>query len=656
MSIPLLLARLFFLLSLPLAQDGGLELTAAAGFDGLYEPSQAVSLVVSARNDGAAVDGEIHVLSSGAGDSGGLIFSAPLSLPTGADKRVPLTIYVPPFGGSLIVRLISDGVVLAETRTNRLNSVSRDDLFYGVISPDPGGLAFLETIPGSRADAAVAYLSLADLPEVASAWDALDVLILDDADTSRLTAGQSAALQAWVESGGQLVVTGGLGGPMTAAGVADLLPVNVRGVESRTELPALAEFSGEAFGAPGPYVVSTSELTTGESLIAQDGLPLLAHRTLGRGGVYFLALDPKAAPLAGWPGGAALWDEIASAAPVLPPWAWGIQDGYAAAQAVSYVQGLDLPSIWQLVLFLLLYTAIIGPINFLILRRINRRELAWITIPALVLLFSAITFFTGFRTRGNNATLNIMSVAYGSANADTLRTQSVMGLYSPRRGRYDITLPYESAAFPFQQGFGALVGGSNLDTVERAGEVTLRQVRTDTSEIATFIVDAHLPRPAISATAVLSPEGDEVEVTVRNNTTETIENAIVIHGQEQESLGNIAPAEEKIVTIALNTAAASPTPDPMFPAGFVYPQPLINDPTLILGTSEYYNDPIAYPRWQLIQSHYSGESFAPLTLPDPSRLVTLGGWLAGSAQQASLSANEATQTGVTLLLLEIPVQ
>ena len=44
---------------------------------------------------------------------------------------------------------------------------------------------------------------------------------------------------------------------------------------------------------------------------------------------------------------------------------------------------------------MLLYTAIIGPINFLILRRINRRELAWITIPALVLLFSAITFFTG---------------------------------------------------------------------------------------------------------------------------------------------------------------------------------------------------------------------------------------------------------------------
>jgi hypothetical protein len=658
MTIPLLLARLFFLLlSLPLAQDGGLELMAAAGFDGLYEPSRAVPLVVSARNNGAAVEGEIQVLTSSTGDAGGLIFSAPLSLPTGADKRIPLTIYVPPFGGSLIVRLVSDGAVLAETRTNRLNGVSRDDLLYGVISPDPGGLAFLETIPGSRADAAVAYLSPGDLPEVASAWDALDVLVLDDTDTSRLTAGQSAALQAWVEGGGQLVVTGGPGGPMTAAGVADLLPVSVRGVESSGDLPALAEFGGEAFGAPGPYVVATSDLATGETLIDQDGLPLLARRALGRGSVYFLALDPKAAPLAGWPGGVVLWDEIASGAPVLPPWAWGIQDGYAAAQAVSYVQGLSLPSVWQLVLFLLLYTAIIGPINFLILRRINRRELAWITIPALVLLFSAVTFFTGFRTRGNNATLNIMSVAYGSANADTLRTQSVMGLYSPRRGRYDITLPYDSAAFPFQQGFGALVGGSNLDTVERAGEVTLRQVRTDTSEIATFIVDAHLPRPAISASAVLSTTGNEVEVTVRNDTTETIENAVVIHGQEQDSLGDIAPGEVKTVALTLVApSAASPTPDPMFPAGFVYPQPLINDPSLILGTSEYYNDPIAYPRWQLIQSHYSGESLTPLALPDPSDLVTLGGWLAGSAQQASLSADNTTQTGVTLLLLEIPVQ
>src|SRR5690606_13837951 len=144
-------------------------------------------------------------------------------------------------------------------------------------------------------------------------------------------------------------VTGGSGGPRTAAGVAGLLPVAVGGVESVAALPALADYAGVAPDAAGPYVLTTAELTGGQPLIDQDGSPLLAQRQIGRGSVYFLALDPKSAPLAGWSGGDRLWQDIAAAAPSLPPWAWGIQDGYAAAQAVSYIPGLNLPSAWQLV-------------------------------------------------------------------------------------------------------------------------------------------------------------------------------------------------------------------------------------------------------------------------------------------------------------------
>ena len=149
----------------------------------------------------------------------------------------------------------------------------------------------------------------------------------------------------------------------------------------------------------------------------------------------FLALDPKLAPLAGWSGQAVVWQTIATLSPAPGPWANGIQDGYAATQAVASIPGLRLPSVWQLLLFLFAYTLVIGPINFLVLRRLRRRELAWVTIPVLVLLFSAITFFTGFRTRGGAAVLNEMSVAYGSVEAERVRTQSIVGLYSPRRGR-----------------------------------------------------------------------------------------------------------------------------------------------------------------------------------------------------------------------------
>ncbi|MBP6016763.1 MAG: hypothetical protein KA586_08590 [Candidatus Promineofilum sp.] len=659
MPLSLLLIRFLLLFLLTLVQEDGLTLTAEAGFDGLYEPMTTVPVVVSARNDGAPFEGEIRVFASATAGSSGLVYSAPITLPTGADKRVPLTLYVEPFsGGNLVVQLVSDGVAVAETRTNRLNTVNRNELFYGVISPDPGGLAFLETVPGRRTDAAVAYLQLADLPEVSSAWDALDILIIDDTDTGRLTAAQRAALHAWLESGGQLVVTGGAGGAKTAAGVADLLPVSVSGATSLVDLPALSEAAGEPLGAIGPYVVTTSVLGEGKVWLEQDGLPLVASRAVGRGAVTFLALDPKAAPLSGWPGAEVIWSRVAAGTPDGLPWGQGINDGYAAAQSVSYISGLSLPSFWQLFFFLFIYILIIGPIHFLVLRRLNRRELAWITTPALVLLFSALTFFTGFRTRGSGPTLNMMSIAFGAADAERLQTQSVIGLYSPRRARYDLTLPYDASAFPFQQGFGTLVSSGNLDAIVRAGEVTLSQVRTDTSEVATFIVNAHLPRPSVTATATLSAEGDAVDVIVRNDSGQTLENAIILHGQKQSSLGDVAPGEERTLSIPLPTGptGASPTPDPMFPSSVIDLNPLLTDPAVILGTIDYYSDPEAYPRWQLIQSQYTGETIEGIEVPSPTESVTLGGWLASGIQPVNISTDDLTQTGATLLLLEIPVQ
>lgn len=657
MTITFLFVWLLTLLAPP-AQTDGLTLDARAGFDGFYEVSAAVPIVVTARNDGAPIEGEVRVVLPGGATGAPLIYSAPVSLPTGSDKRIPLVVHLPTFGDTLLVQLFNDGQIVAEMETDPLRGVNRDELFYGVVSSDPGGLAFLETVPGTRRDAAVAFLDLDDLPEVSSAWNGLDVLVLDDVDTSRLTAGQLAALQAWLESGGHLVVAGGPGGPRTAAGVADLLPVAVTGVTSVEDLPALAEFAGLPLDAPGPYAITAADLVRGEPVIEQDGQPLLARAPVGRGAVTFLALDPRGAPLAGWAGGDQFWAEMAAAVPVLPPWAGGIRDGYAATQAVASIPGMRLPSVLQLILFLLLYTVIIGPINFLVLRRLKRRELAWITIPALVLLFSLATFLTGFRSRGNLATLNQMTIAFGSADADRLRTQTAIGLYSPRRARHDLALPYDATVFPFGESFGAIMGEGNFDVVERAAGLTLRGVRTDTGAVATFIVESHQPRPAVTATATLSSEQDVIEVSVRNESGVTLEDAVVIYGQEQAAVGDVAPGGERVVQVSLRGTqpATVPTPDPLFAPTFTYPNPLINDPSLILGTTEYFNDPVAYPRWQLIQTTYSDEALNPASLPDPTQIVTLGGWLAEPALAANVVAEEATRIGSTLLLLEIPVR
>ena len=250
-----------------------------------------------------------------------------------------------------------------------------------------------------------------------------------------------------------------------------------------------------------------------------------------------------------------------------------------------------------------------------------------------------------------------MSVAYGSVAAERVRTQSVVGLYSPRRGRYNLSLPYDTTAVPFGEGFGAVAGGGNIAAIARAGDLALRDVRADTGEVVAFLIDAHQPRPPLSATARLVDEGRVVNVTVRNEGETTLENAVIVYGDRQLQLGDLAAGEARETLLRLSAAptGATPTPDPLVPVGVIVANPLINDPTFILGTTDYFNDPLVSPRWQLLQSLYSyAETVVPTA--DPTEAVTLAGWLPSGGQPIDMGEVVATRSVVTLVLLEVPVR
>ena len=108
---------------------------------------------------------------------------------------------------------------------------------------------------------------------------------------------------------------------------------------------------------------------------------------MGLGSVYFLALDPKISPLGGWAGQEQLWTEIARRQPQPWPWDKGFQNSYNTAEAVSNLGEIKLPSATFLLVFLCSYILIIGPLNYVVLSRTKRRELAWISIPIIGLVF-----------------------------------------------------------------------------------------------------------------------------------------------------------------------------------------------------------------------------------------------------------------------------
>lgn len=630
------------------AQPAGLTLSARAGFDGLYKGEYWLPVVVSVANSGPAIEGEVRVY-PGTNPNNELRYRAPISLPTQSDKRV--TVYVRMSGAAttaLVQLADAEGHIIAQTRTQQLARVRAADMLYGVVSPDAGEFDFLSKASGSRVAATVAYLTLADLPDLPAAWNALDVLIFNDTDTSQLTADQKAALASWVSTGGQLVVTGGASWQKTAVPLADWLPVSLTGSETVADLPALAEQAGVPFRDPGPYVVTTSSLARGELLYHENGLPLMAMTPHGRGAVYFLALDPRFAPLLDWDGAQTMFTAVAGRVSPLSLWGTAPYDGYAARNAITRLPDLNLPSVWQLALFLLVYTAVVGPVNYLVLKRQNRLELAWVTLPVLILGFTAVTYFTGFQLRGRDPIFNQMAVAYSRVDGPQAQVYSLVGLYSPRRSTYDVVFPADTLARPFSDFRGSFNPNLNVEAITFSTNNTVDGVRVDVSEVQTLSAQTNRPALAIAGEGSYVRESTanvRLQVTVQNNSNLTLEKAALLFNDTAVPLGDLTPGETERINEIVSSSASS---------SLGYGGALTRHANTLLGY-DYYSSAKLYPRYDFMQS-LEGESFggsASLSLPRNSAILV--GWTETASIEVGLSQGTPKQTAVTLHFIEIPL-
>lgn len=584
-----------------------LSLTAVAGWDGYYKDRRWLPVRVQVANDGPPVEALVSVAVDPGFGAPQALYETPVSLPT--PSRKALTLYV--FGDALISRLTvrlvdSQGRdVLAETETNALVELNSADLLYGVVSSEHPALDFLADLPGRSARSAVAYLDVDDLPEQAAPWNSFDSLIFANADTTRLSSAQQHGLQAWLATGGQLIVSGGPGAAQTAAGLADWLPVTLEGSQSLPDLPALREQlaadagASLAFREPGPYWLTTSRLRQGDVWLHEAGLPLLARRAWGNGAVFFLALDPDLAPLKGWVGSPALWQRLVNDLPA-PSWMRdGITDTFAANQAIQSLSALSLPGAGELLLFLLVYVGVIGPLNYWVLRARGRRELAWVTIPLLSLLFLLVAYVTGLRLKGNTLIVNQMSVVSGSAETGDARVETLLGLYSPRRAAYDLVLTGGMLPHTLPD-----VGvADEFHLIEAGDRHTLPGVRVDVSEVFPLVTSGYTGGLVISGGAVYTVSGGELNfsLAVRNESGQPLRDVALLAGRRAVPLtAELLPGQEFRTT----TRLIDPGAPSVSPAGVTaYIKGGMTLPLeMLIGAGDPNADVAAYARLQLLSS------------------------------------------------------
>jgi len=524
-----------------------LRMVARPLLGGTVRPGSWMAVRVRVENDGPAVRGELQVRGGQQGDSR---YGVEVELPTGA--RQEHVLYAQPgwFSSGLTVQLVSDQQVLASqgltTRT-----VDQYVPIIVVVAERPEGIVADiragTTLP-NLSPPVILTVGPQELPSRVEAWSAIDRLVWQDMDTSALSDDQLASLRAWVGAGGRLVVVGGSTGTTTlGAFPPDLLPFQPTGT---VDVPP-ADLSGLLGSLPtdATALPAVAGLLDSGTVLGRTGDEIFAaQRPVGLGAVTLVGIDPGTEWFAGTPAASAFWRRFLPANPngaVINPLT--IQDDSQIVGALSNLPAVDLPDLGVLFALLLLYIALIGPVNYLVLRRLDRREWAWITMPVLVGIFAVAAYAMGVGLKGTDTIVNQVGIVRAATGTDQGIGQVYVGIFSPTRASFDVAV-----------GEGALL--TNASYVQQSGStVPLDVLQGDTARLRDFQVGFAVLRTFRAEAAVAVPRLDAdlgyrdgvLSGTLHNRSDRTLESVALTWGGAVEVVDSLAPGASVPVSMTV---------------------------------------------------------------------------------------------------------
>ena len=435
-------------------QNSSIIIKAKGTFGNFTRQGAWFPLQVEVTNQGKDLQGDLRVTpNDNRPELNTMDYVSSAVLPQGSTKGFNFYIHVQDSLTSVTIELISGDKVLAK-QTLDLTSLSNNQLMIGLLDRSEEGLTSLSGLKQANWLAPIlTTVKNEDLPEKAELLKLFDVLVMDDTNL-KLTKEQATALTHWVSRGGTLVVGGGSGWQKVLPNLPpELQAVTVSGLENKTlsALPrSLSEPISEAIA--GPVRIANLQSSKGKPLFSEQGQPLAVKYPFGEGKVLYLAFDPAIEPMSNWTGTKVLWqdllaDEKSKLADTSVSGKFGgpVFQGQSnnmngMANALGNIEDMALPSLktmaWMIGPFLLLA----GLVNYLVLKKLDKREWTWITVPSLALVFVLIIYLTSFKTRPAEIIshqINVVEVMPGTSLA---KITAVTGLFAPTHATYHLPL------------------------------------------------------------------------------------------------------------------------------------------------------------------------------------------------------------------------
>ncbi len=536
------------------------------GYDGYYEYNKEFPILVELTNLSDDFNGKIQVLIPLQNGNKKLYtaYSKELRIAKGSSKTIDLQVNITDFSNKIIVRIInSKGKKTWEDEIKIVKGTSSDEISIGALTDDIESLKYFNLLEFSKLDGSnrktnPTLVSLNNyIPENWRLLEMFDMIIINNYNTEKLNEDQIGAIRKWTENGGLLLIGTGPNYQKTLKGLRGVNFIEVKGTKN---LGFGSVFNGlnDAVLYEKPLFIIDSILHDGNEILSKNDNTLIYNKTISAGNTVIICFDLGLSPFIDWN------QKEEFLASVLEPYltkAIGISGNIKSYSnnrynnIVGYIPMSKAFSVKSIIVLIGLFILIIGPINYLVLKKLDKREKAWITIPAIVLIFSLVIYVWGFRTRFDKPLSNNISIIKIMPESDEASVETKSGIIDFKKGDMDISVDEKVFLKTISDNYNFY--SSNF----RDGDVFIEYVLDDSNHVIfknRAVWDTQLINLEESInidgniSSKLTLENGKITGEIENLSSLKLEDAVLIYNKYYEKLGDIDIGEKSSVNVSLN--------------------------------------------------------------------------------------------------------
>ncbi|QZY56097.1 hypothetical protein [Crassaminicella profunda] len=388
------------------------EIEVKVGFDGYFKHGKMTPIRIKIKNNDLDINGKVQLLLEN--DSEPMThtaFSKKINIAKGTTKNLDIKFFIDmdikTYGSK--IRIVDDqGKTVFEKYINITEKMnSPRDQTIGIFSDDIESLRYLGSVYRTLNNGKKSFYAVAEIKDVfydAQTLNNFNVIVINNYPTQKLTTEQINAIKEWVNDGGTLFVGTGPNKEKTLKGLQSMIKTN-------------------------PFTKEDDHKRKVES------------NSLGKGKIILASFDLGMKPFIDYKEKETFMSEILKAELNIDERMDGKYDGqfsHRLRNLVNYIPHNRLPSIKMIFIILGLFIMIIGPINYLVLKKIDKREKSWMSIPVIAVIFFIGIYVWGIDTTFKEAFANNISILKINEGTHIGRVDTVTGIMAAQKGEVDI--------------------------------------------------------------------------------------------------------------------------------------------------------------------------------------------------------------------------